>query len=178
LAAITDRLAIDGGEPVIQEPIPSGVHGPSAIDHREIEAVTRVLRSRKLFRYCEGSYVRRFEESAAKMLGVNHALMLNSGTSALICGLMGAGVAHNVGFPDRHIYRYWDSILDKNSANAVGYPWADPHYQGNVQYSRDMLPQTLDLLSRALRFGFNLNMTEDHARPMAQAMNKVDRALG
>ncbi len=420
MAAITDRLAIDGGEPVIQEPIPPGVHGPSAIDHREIDAVTRVLRSRKLFRYCEGSYVRRFEEDAARMLGVKHALMLNSGTSALICGLMGvgvgpgdevivpgytyiataaaavavgavpviaeiddslgldpqdlerkitphtkavmpvymqgvpgrvseilriarahslkvvedccqcvggqyrgrycgtwgdagawslnyfkviscgegglvfmdddlvftranfasdpalpmwqpevgwplppfsgqcyrpseimgsiayvqlqkihdilghtrrlkrafletlegprgyvrqhvddpegdcgisaaiivhtpelaqqycaalgaeglgAGVAHNVGFPDRHIYRYWDSILDRNSANAAGYPWADPHYEGQAQYSRDMLPQTLDLLSRALRFGFNLNMTEDHARLMAQAINKVDRAL-
>jgi hypothetical protein len=41
-----------------------------------------------------------------------------------------------------------------------------------------MLPQTLSILNRALRFGFNVNMTEEHAKLMAEAINKVDRALG
>jgi len=417
----TQKLAIDGGTPVITEPIPSGVHGPSVIDDREIEAVTKVLRSQNLFRYCEGSYVKQFEENAANKLRVEHTLMLNSGTSALICGLtgcgvgpgdevivpgytyiataaavvaagavpviaeiddslgldpvdlrrkitpqtkavipvymqgvpgrvseilaiaeehslrvvedccqcvggqyrgrycgtwgdagawslnyfkiiscgeggmvftddetiatrarfasdpalpmwepergwplppfsgqcyrpseimgaiacvqlekidsilahtrslkrafidtleeprgytcqhvddphgecgvsaaiivqteelaakycaalgaegLGAGVAHNAGFPDRHIYRYWDSILDKTSANEAGYPWNDPAYEGSVEYSREMLPQTLSLLNRAVRFGFNMNMAVEHAKLMAAAINKVDAALG
>lgn len=87
------------------------------------------------------------------------------------------GTAHNEGFPDRHIYRYWDSILQKNSHHPSAGPWRHPSYMGSVEYSPDMCPRTLDILSRALRFGFNMAMTRDHARLMAQAINKVDAAL-
>lgn len=416
-----EKLAMDGGTPTITEPIPGGMHGPSVIDEREIQAVTDVLKSQKLFRFCEDSKVAAFEKQAADMLGVEYTLMVNSGTSALVCALTGVGVgpgdevivpgytyistaaavvgvgaipviaeideslgldpadveskitsstkailpvymqgvpariadlmavaqkhnlkvvedccqciggryrgrfvgtignagawslnyykvittgegglvfsneydvyeksafasdpampmwmrdagwvsapfsrqcyrpseimgalacvqlakmidilghtrklkrtflgelappkgyqrqhvddpegdcgisaalivrdselahryaealraeglgsgtAYNDGFPDRHIYCYWDSILDKNSPHPSGYPWKDPAYKGNVEYSRDMCPRTLSILGRALRFGFNLNMTEVHARQMAAAINKVDAALG
>ena len=54
---MAERLAIDGGTPVIAEPVPSGMHGPSVIDEREINAVTEVLRSGKLFRFVEDSNV-------------------------------------------------------------------------------------------------------------------------
>jgi dTDP-4-amino-4,6-dideoxygalactose transaminase len=91
---------------------------------------------------------------------------------------LGAGTAYNQGFPDRHIYCYWDSILDKNSHHPTGYPWKDPAYKGNVEYSRDMCPNTLSILSRSLRFGFNVNMKEEHAKLMAKAINKVDSVLG
>jgi 8-amino-3,8-dideoxy-alpha-D-manno-octulosonate transaminase len=96
------------------------------------------------------------------------------------------GTAHNAGFPDRHIYRYWDSILDQNSPHPSGYPWNDPRYTqasegrppGSVVYSREMCPRSLDLLNRALRFSFCLAMNEGHARQMATAINKVDACLG
>lgn len=416
-----EKLAINGGTPVITDGIPGGMHGPSVINQREIDAVTSVLKSQKLFRFCENSQVSAFEEEAAEMLGVKYTLMVNSGTSALICGLTGieagpgdevivpgytyistaaavvgvgavpviaeideslgleprdvekkitpytkaiipvymqgvpgridaimnvarkhnlkviedccqciggkykgryvgtigdagawslnyykvittgegglvytddyeiyeksafasdpampmwmsdsewktapfsrqcyrpseisgaiariqlskinkilnhtrklkkvfleelaepkgyqlqhvddsegdcgisaaiivheqelakryaealqaeglsAGTAYNEGFPDRHIYRYWDSILDKNSHHPSGYPWNEQNYKGDVEYSRDMCPRTLSILSRALRFGFNVNMQEEHAKLMAKAINKVDAALG
>jgi len=86
------RLAIDGGTPVIADSIPSGMHGPSVIDAREINAVTEVLRSGKLFRFVEDSNVASFEKEAAAYLGTKHALMVNSGTSAIICALTGLGV--------------------------------------------------------------------------------------
>lgn len=416
-----EKLAIDGGTPVISDGIPGGMHGPSVIDEREINAVTAVLKSTKLFRFCEDSNVAAFEKEASEKLGVKYALMVNSGTSALVCALTGAGIgpgdevivpgytyistaasvvgvgavpviaeideslgmdpedvekkitpstkaiipvhmqgvpnridalvavakknnlkiiedccqcvggkykgryvgtfgsagawslnyykvittgeggliytddeniyekaafasdpampmwlsdsewksppfsrqcyrpseimgaiarvqlskiegilghtrklkkaflaeiaepkgyqpqhvddpegecgvsaaiivgdqelakryaaalqaeglgagtAYNDGFPDRHIYRYWDSILDKNSHHPSGYPWKDPAYKGNIEYSRDMCPRTLSILGRALRFGFNVNMQEEHAKLMAKAINKVDAALG
>lgn len=416
-----EKLAIDGGTPVISDGIPGGMHGPSVIDQEEIDAVTAVLKSTNLFRFCEDSNVAAFEKEVAEFLGVKHTLMLNSGTSALICALTGAGIgpgdevivpgytyissaaavvgvgavpviaeideslgmdpqdlekkitpctkavipvymqgvpariddlvavarkhnlkivedccqcvggqykgrfvgtigdagawslnyykiittgegglvytndyeiyekssfasdpampmwmsdsewktppfsrqcyrpseimgaiarvqlskisgildhtrklkkaflselaepkgyqrqhvddpegdcgvsaavivrdqelakryaealqaeglsagtAYNAGFPDRHIYSYWDSILDKNSHHPSGYPWKDPAYKGNVEYSRDMCPQTLSILSRALRFGFNVNTQEEHAKLMGAAINKVDAALG
>jgi len=417
----TEKLAVDGGTPVITEGIPSGMHGPSVIDQREIDAVTAVLKSQKLFRFCEDSNVAAFEKEAAEFFGVKHTLMVNSGTSALVCALtgigvgpgdevivpgytyiatvaavvgvgavpviaeidgslgldpqdaekkitpytkaiipvymqgvparidalvavarrhnlkivedccqciggrykgryvgtigdagalslnyykvittgegglvytddyeiyeksafasdpampmwmsdsewqtapfsrqcyrpseimgaiarvqlskignilshtrklkkaflselaepqgyqrqhvddpegecgisaaiivrdqelakhyaealqaegLGAGTAYNEGFPDRHIYSYWDSILGKNSPHPSGYPWKDPAYKGNVEYSRDMCPHTLSILGRALRFGFNVNMSEEHAKLMAAAINKVDAVLG
>lgn len=416
-----EKLAIDGGTPVISDGLPGGMHGPSVIDQEEIDAVTAVLKSTNLFRFCEDSKVAAFEKEVAEFLGVKYTLMLNSGTSALICALTGAGIgpgdevivpgytyissaaaivgvgavpviaeideslgmdpqdlekkitpytkavipvymqgvpariddlvavarkhnlkivedccqcvggqykgrfvgtigdagawslnyykvittgegglvytndydiyekssfasdpampmwmsdsewktppfsrqcyrpseimgaiarvqlskiggilghtrklkktflselaeprgyerqhvddpegdcgisaaiivrdqelakryaealqaeglsagtAYNAGFPDRHIYSYWDSILDKNSYHPSGYPWKDPAYKGNVEYSKDMCPQTLSILSRALRFGFNVNTQEEHAKLMAAAINKVDAALG
>ena len=76
-------------------------------------------------------------------------------------------------------------MLDRNSAHPSGYPWRDPQYTeprgsqppGDVEYTREMCPQSLDLLGRALRFGFNLRMNETHARLMAKAIVKVDTAL-
>jgi 8-amino-3,8-dideoxy-alpha-D-manno-octulosonate transaminase len=89
-----------------------------------------------------------------------------------------AATVYNDGFPDRHIYTYWDSILEKRSHHPSGYPWNDPNYKGSVEYSKDMCPQTLDILGRSLRFDFNMNMTVEHARLMGRALNKVDAALG
>src|SRR5947209_13882491 len=90
----SDRLALDGGTPVITEPLPSagGGLGANAIDDAEIEAVTAVLRSKNLFRHNPNSQTRAFEQEAAAALGVEHALMVNSGTSALVCGLFGLGI--------------------------------------------------------------------------------------
>ena len=102
-------------------------------------------------------------------LGYAHALEAEGANAATI---------YNDGFPDRHIYSYWDSILEKRSHHPTGYPWNDPSYKGNVEYSKDMCPQTLSILGRSLRFDFNMNMTEEHARQLAAAVNKVDRALG
>lgn len=98
-------------------------------------------------------------------------------SAALTAEGLRCGTAHDEGFPDRHIFRYWDSILDKNAPHPPANVWTDPAYRGKVSYSREMCPRTLDLLNRALRFGFNLKMTERHAAQMAKAINKVDRLL-
>jgi len=87
------KLAIDGGAAVIGTPLPTGVSGPSVIGDEEISAVTEVLKSQNLFRYpSEDSEAAKFEEEAAELLGVEYALMVNSGTSALIAALTGVGV--------------------------------------------------------------------------------------
>ena len=88
-----------------------------------------------------------------------------------------AGAIFNDGIPDRHIYTAWESIMSKRSHHPSGYPWKDPAYTGDVEYSEDMCPRTLDLLGRTLLFNFHMNMDEGHARSMAQALNKVDAAL-
>ena len=72
----------------------------------------------------------------------------------------------------------WDSILNKQSPHPTGYPWKDPAYKGSVEYSKDMCPQTLSLLGRSIRLDFHMNLTVEHAKMMAEALNKVDAALG
>ena len=90
-----DRLGMHGGEKAIPEPLPGGPGGGagvSMIDEREVAAAASVLRSGKLFRFHPESEVRAFENEAAEWIGCQHALMVNSGTSALICALAGAGI--------------------------------------------------------------------------------------
>lgn len=58
----------------------------------EIEAITRVIRSGKLFRYREDSECERFEKSYAKHLGVGEFALGASGTQGLAAGLVGLGI--------------------------------------------------------------------------------------
>jgi len=87
------------------------------------------------------------------------------------------GSVYNAGFPDRHIYSHWDPIINKVSATPAGYPWKDPSYKGNVEYSVDMCPNTLDILQRALRITLNIRMTETNVKEFADAINKVDAMI-
>jgi dTDP-4-amino-4,6-dideoxygalactose transaminase len=69
--------------------------GASLIDDEEAAAVARVMRSRSLFRYyglSEPREVAAYEEEWAARIGRRHALAVNSGTSALFCALVAAGV--------------------------------------------------------------------------------------
>lgn len=60
----------------------------------EIDSVVRVMARRRLFRYLdrESSEASVFEGALARMLGVEHAIGVNSGTSALITGLVALGI--------------------------------------------------------------------------------------
>jgi 8-amino-3,8-dideoxy-alpha-D-manno-octulosonate transaminase len=116
--------------------------------------------------------------------GISGAILIQDGAmaqkygEALSAEGLHCGTAHNDGFPDRHIYRYWDSILDKNAYHPSASVWNHSAYEGEIVYNREMCPRTMDILNRAIRFGFNMAMTEEHAKLMAKAINKVDAALG
>jgi dTDP-4-amino-4,6-dideoxygalactose transaminase len=61
---------------------------------REVTAALRVLARGELARYGSQSVseVQRFEDELRAAIGVQHALAVNSGTSALVCALVGAGI--------------------------------------------------------------------------------------
>jgi dTDP-4-amino-4,6-dideoxygalactose transaminase len=61
---------------------------------REMIAVNRVMARGQLLRYRggENGYTTRFEARLSEKLGVKHSLTVNSGTSALITALVGAGI--------------------------------------------------------------------------------------
>ena len=64
------------------------------IGEAEVEAVRRVLLSRKLFRYQsgDGGECDRFERQFAAHLGVGHSLLVTSGTNALLAALLAHGI--------------------------------------------------------------------------------------
>jgi dTDP-4-amino-4,6-dideoxygalactose transaminase len=62
------------------------------IGEEEIDAISKVIRSRKLFRYGIGEECSRFERRYAERLGVAHCLQTASGTNALAAALIGAGI--------------------------------------------------------------------------------------
>ncbi len=59
------------------------------VGEEEIEAIARVIRSGKLFRYWDGSECARFESRYAQVLGVAHFDLSASGTLGLMAGLIG-----------------------------------------------------------------------------------------
>ena len=91
------RLARDGGKPARSRPELPMFPGGMELGDEEAEAAARVIRSHNVFRYYgvgEGPReAEAFEREFAAQLGAKHALCLNAGSSALICGLIGAGVA-------------------------------------------------------------------------------------
>jgi 8-amino-3,8-dideoxy-alpha-D-manno-octulosonate transaminase len=90
------RLARDGGTPARTRPELPMFPGGMELGDEEAEAAARVIRSHNVFRYYgvgAGPHeAEEFEREFAAHLGSKHALCVNAGSSALICGLIGAGV--------------------------------------------------------------------------------------
>lgn len=79
----------------------------------EIDAVAAVLRSGLI---AEGERVREFETKFAEYIGVEHAVAVNSGTSALFAALL----AHNIGNGDEVITTSFSFIATANSILFTG----------------------------------------------------------
>ena len=80
---------------------------------------------------------------------------------------------------DWHIYKYMSPIMDKLPATSDGYPWIDPKTgkEFPVEYSPDMCPCTLELMSRRVNTGINQWWSANDCKQVAVAMTKVFDAL-
>jgi dTDP-4-amino-4,6-dideoxygalactose transaminase len=89
-------LARDGGTPARTRPEAPMFPGGMEVGREEIEALTRVIESKNVFRYYgvgDGpDEVLSFEREFAEHMDAKHALCVNAGSSALICALIGAGI--------------------------------------------------------------------------------------
>lgn len=89
-------LARDGGTPARTRPEAPMFPGGMEVGREEIEALTRVIETKNVFRYYgvgDGpDEVLSFEREFAEHMGSKHALCVNAGSSALICALIGAGI--------------------------------------------------------------------------------------
>jgi dTDP-4-amino-4,6-dideoxygalactose transaminase len=87
------------------------------------------------------------------------------------------GTIHNSGFPDRHIYCNWDYVLNKRGISPNDNPWRNEHYRGDVQYSRDMCPNTLNWLGRAIAIELHQHMADEDCTDVVDAVHKVSAML-
>ncbi|MEF3306994.1 DegT/DnrJ/EryC1/StrS family aminotransferase [Paenibacillus sp. GYB003] len=87
------------------------------------------------------------------------------------------GTIGNNGFADRHIYKNWTYVLEKRGASERDTPWNCASYKGNVQYSPDMCPNTLDWLGRAVAIGLHQHMTEQDRDDVVNAIRKTAAAF-
>src|ERR1039458_7542741 len=89
-----ERLAIDGGEPVVRAPLDFS-KGAGLLGEEERAAVLEVLQSRSLFRYYGPQLLGRVSEleaALAAFTGAEYAVATSSGTAALRCALAALGV--------------------------------------------------------------------------------------
>ena len=89
------KLALYGGKPVRDRPLPPMYPGALFIDESEEEAVLEVLRSKSLFRYYGPMLLHKteiFEKMFAEYIGVKYSLGVTSGTAALYVALRALGI--------------------------------------------------------------------------------------
>jgi 8-amino-3,8-dideoxy-alpha-D-manno-octulosonate transaminase len=94
---------------------------------------------------------------------------------ALTAEGVGAGVMYRPGRSDYHIYPYWSPIMAQRTWTATSGPWR--WHDGEVKYSADMCPRTLELLGRAVHMDVSPDLTNDQVEEIAEALNKVLDAL-
>lgn len=90
-----DKLAINGGAPVRERPLPPPYAGASAYGEEEKRAVLEVIDRKSPYRFYGPSLankVREFETEFANKIGCSRALGVTSGTAALIVALKAIGI--------------------------------------------------------------------------------------
>jgi len=97
--------------------------------------------------------------------------------------LMAEGIAassmHNKSIPDWHVYRSWEMILNKWTVTSEGCPYTCPYYTkkgGNIQYSDEMNPNTLNYLQRSIHIDIPPQMTENDCDMIIEGIQKVANA--
>lgn len=89
---------------------------------------------------------------------------------------VGAGGVYDKTVRDWHIYAYWEFILERKTATPFGYPYSV--YKGKLpDYSPDMCPRTLDILSRAVLLGVPAGAKADEIEALADTIVECIREM-
>jgi len=85
-----------------------------------------------------------------------------------------AGGIYDKNIRDWHIYKYWEHIIEKKTATKEGCPYTCPYYKGTLpNYSTEMCPKTIDILSRVIAIGISPNWSEEEIRNLAKQIKEV-----
>jgi len=107
--------------------------------------------------------------------------------AAKFCEKLGTAPVANSGW---HVYNNMEQILGRVTAAKANCPYSCPRYESKVEYRKHMLPQTDEILSRAVNIsvgvvdkglgagcGININSTEAEIRAEAARIKEVVLSL-
>jgi 8-amino-3,8-dideoxy-alpha-D-manno-octulosonate transaminase len=86
-----------------------------------------------------------------------------------------ASVIYEPGRIDYHVYADWTPVMEQRVWSERGGPWR--WHDGEVGYSKDMCPQSLELLGRAVHLHVSPDMSRDDVEALSEAVIKVLEAL-
>ena len=90
---------------------------------------------------------------------------------------IGAYVLYDPQRVDWHIYAHMSILLEKKMPTPEGCPFNCPLYQGKIEYTPDMCPQSLDYLGRAVHLQVNPLWTDKDVDEVIHGVTKVAKAL-
>ena len=88
-----------------------------------------------------------------------------------------AGSIYDASIKDWHIYACWEHVLEMKSVARDGMPWSGVPRSELPHYAKDMCPQCLDYLSRAVVIDMHWAYTAADAKAIAEGVNKVLTAM-
>ncbi len=76
---------------------------------------------------------------------------------------------------DYHVYAHWSPIMNQRTWSPDGGPWKS--HPRKIEYSREMCPRTLNLLSRAVHIDVSPDLTNSNVEEISEALNKAFSVL-
>jgi dTDP-4-amino-4,6-dideoxygalactose transaminase len=86
------------------------------------------------------------------------------------------GALGDEGFPPRHVYTGWTSVLQRAAHHPLASPWLSPHYKGDRNPTFN-LSRTDEILARSLRLSLHAKLTEHHIAAITSAINTAVKSL-
>ncbi len=164
----------DQGHKPLREGVEVGERPLIGLDFRmtELQAAVLLAQLRKLDRLSSHLHrnKKRFKERIADLPGLEFReitdpegecatlltiLLPDAETAGKVAGELGTSVVSGSGW---HVYSNMEQILNKLTVTSEGCPFTCPYYKGGeVKYRKGMLPQTDDLLSRAINISIGVS---------------------
>ncbi|MBN1937239.1 MAG: DegT/DnrJ/EryC1/StrS family aminotransferase [Anaerolineae bacterium] len=77
----------------------------------------------------------------------------------------------------RHVYANWEFVINRANVSPKWDVWSPPHYTGDVTYSKDMCPNTLDILARTVAIATDPFWTDDQVRELIAKLLDAAEAI-
>ena len=158
---------------------------------RKLNKIISILREKK----------RKLKEAIGEFPGVKYRKINDEGECATLLTLIFDDKEFAAKFAERigtqtlshsgwHVYNNMEQLIGKKMPTTFNCPFTCERYKGNVEYKINMLPQTDDILNRAINisvgvvdkgigapFGININSTDKEISEVAEKINKAMKEL-
>lgn len=159
---------------------------------RKMDYILETLREKKaklkeLVSGIPGISFRRINDEKGECATLLTLLFKDKETAAKFASKVGSKTIARSGW---HVYNNMEQILNKKTATEYKCPYVCEAYGKEIEYSAHMLPQTDDILERAVNisvgvvddglgsaFGININSTDDEIKAVADKISEIMKNL-